>query len=86
MHFASTNQVDGLGKAILPWQFRRHYSASSNRIVWCYYIQICDSQRRLGKENVMPCHAFVTMIDVLTDIQKNCDSLPAAPDKVLGRQ
>lgn len=35
----------------------------------------------------MLCHAFVTVIDVLADTQKNCYSLSAAaPDKVSGRQ
>lgn len=51
-----------------------------------YSIQTCDVQRRLGRESLMLCHAFVTMIDVVADTQKNCDSLSAAPDKVSGRQ
>lgn len=41
---------------------------------------------KLGGENIMPHHAFVTMIDALMDIQKNCYSLSAAPDKVSGRR
>lgn len=51
-----------------------------------YYIQTCDVERRLGRENLMLDHAFVTMIDVLADTQKNCYSLSAAPDKVSGKQ
>lgn len=51
-----------------------------------YYIQTCDVQGRLGRESLMLCHAFVTMIDVLADTQKNCYSLSAAADKVSGRQ
>lgn len=47
-----------------------------------YYIQTYDIKMKLGRENIMPYHPFVTMIDALADIQKNFYSLSTAPDKV----
>lgn len=49
-------------------------------------MRTCVIKTRLGGENRMPYQAFVTMIDVLADIQKNCYCLSTAPDKVSGRQ
>lgn len=85
IYFASANQLDVLGQG--------HYGLAVQKALQCelesescgivYRLVI---KKRLGRENIMPYHAFVTVIDVLADIQKNCYSSSPAPDKVSGRQ